>query len=446
MEDGPAKRTRSTANSAREKGQPLLNYVQNYPIANSGSESELFKTPLDTLNRKQKNKKRDKALSTSSAEDIRDFFHRELNNTRCSDKTMDSQTYVKGPIEANSSHAHRYVDLHDYDQSSGTDTEQSYQPRRHRMSTTVSAINRANQTLAPHQGATNDNNNMPSLNIYEKMQKDQEECELLRQKNIAYKKMRKQRDDILAQQAEQERQTDPTEIESEVENQDNNQVQNQIDETSDSPVMDVKLVMQMFRELKEEMNKLSIHEGESRVKEVEAQQDANNNALYPMQVQLSEYKLKTEILTGIIMNMNDTITDMDKRIDKIELNNMKKSMVVSGFNTQRSKKKCIEELLHFFAEEMGITPSIEDVFFLTQEKTNPMVVTFTKFSDKLLVYKNTEKIKDLVNEEDKPFFYTDYLPAEMSERKRRENEIFRVNLKATQDQLDMTRKKRRTPN
>ena len=163
-------------------------------------------------------------------------------------------------------------------------------------------------------------------------------------------------------------------------------------------------------------------------------------AIYNLQSQLSEYKLKTEVLSGIVANMNENAADVEKRVEKLELNSMRKSMVVSGFNIVRNKKECRKELANFFEDEMGILPEIDDIFFITPESTNPMIVSLTYFSDKLLIYKNTTKIKDLVNEDEKPFFFTDYLPQEMSEKRRRENEIYKNNMKAADNQIEMSRK------
>ena len=89
---------------------------------------------------------------------------------------------------------------------------------------------------------------------------------------------------------------------------------------------------------------------------------------------------------------------------------------------------------------MGVQVNIKDIFFLTQKSTSPMVITFESQYDKIQVYRNVKKVKDLVNEANESFFFNDYLPSDMSERRRRENEVFRMNEMEEENKIDMVRK------
>ena len=58
--------------------------------------------------------------------------------------------------------------------------------------------------------------------------------------------------------------------------------------------------------------------------------------------------------------------------------------------------------------------------------------------DKVEIYQNTYKIKDLVNLDGQGYYFNDYLPAELNELKRCERDIFRKNNNLSNDkQLNM---------
>ena len=122
------------------------------------------------------------------------------------------------------------------------------------------------------------------------------------------------------------------------------------------------------------------------------------------------------------------------------MQNMREAAVFTGFHCkQRKKHACIAELNEFFEQEMGINPHIEDIFFLGQGQYRPIVITFATMADKSLVFKKLDLIKDLINNQGQGLFFNDYLPAAMSERKRRDGEIFKINEQQEQaDKLDMS--------
>ena len=135
----------------------------------------------------------------------------------------------------------------------------------------------------------------------------------------------------------------------------------------------------------------------------------------------------------------DAIND---RVGKLETNSMKKSTVLTGLITSTKKDECVKELYYFMENEMGVSDiEIEDVFFLNRATTSPMVITFSSLNDKRLVMANAVNLKGLENEDGKPFFMSNYLPAEINERKRRESDIIFQNMNAEEgDKLTMIRK------
>ena len=90
---------------------------------------------------------------------------------------------------------------------------------------------------------------------------------------------------------------------------------------------------------------------------------------------------------------------------------------------------------------MQIDAQIDDVFFLKKGSTNPMVITLQNQQDKIAIFNNLGKLKGLVNEDDKPFFFSHYMSANHKEQRIREDEIILANNQLPQkDQIDMERK------
>ena len=135
--------------------------------------------------------------------------------------------------------------------------------------------------------------------------------------------------------------------------------------------------------------------------------------------------MRNQVLTGIVTRMADVMKEQDRRIEMLEYNNMKRSVVLTGFKTDFDKSKCIKQLYNFFNEEMGIDIQIDDIFYLNKMSTSPMVITLGTLQDKREIFRNTHNLKGLENQEGKPFIISDYLPPTMHDQKNRERDIFR---------------------
>ena len=195
-------------------------------------------------------------------------------------------------------------------------------------------------------------------------------------------------------------------------------------------IMDIKVVMQMFQELKAQG---SIPHGVQRIQKIEQRQDDQETRLLRIEDELNECKMRNQILSGVVSRMGQIMKETDRRIELIELNNMRKSIVVTGFHTERRKDRCISDMYNFLSEEVGVEVQIEDLFFLNKETTSPLVITMTSMEDKREIFRNMKNIKGLVNMDGKPFIFSDYLPPELNESKRREREIYRDYMSSNED-------------
>ena len=209
---------------------------------------------------------------------------------------------------------------------------------------------------------------------------------------------------------------------------------------SEECAVDIQVVYGMFRDLKKDITEARIAEGEDRLTNIETRQDQIMDTLMEMQEQMIESKVKAEILTGTVSHLSQVIEDMGDKIEKIELNNMKRSAVLSGYDGSRKKDVCIRQVEELISQEIGVEAEIEDVFFLNKDNPSPVVIMFSSLITKMDVMANSKNLKGLVNEEGKPFFISHYLPVQINERKRRENAIMKENENAEEEaKLEMTK-------
>ena len=204
--------------------------------------------------------------------------------------------------------------------------------------------------------------------------------------------------------------------------------------TPSTKTMDIKMVYEMFQDLKTELKANKIPQGVDRIAELERRQDSVLDTLLEMKEEMFEIQAKNYLLSGVVSHLNDVIQDNEGRVDNLEFNNMKKSIVLSRLNTTKKKIECLEEVSNFFDQEMDITPKIDDLFFLSNKGTSPMVLMMATMEDKQLVMQNLGKLKGLVNENVKPFFISHYLPPRRKELRMMEEEIFRRNEELSENQ------------
>ena len=87
----------------------------------------------------------------------------------------------------------------------------------------------------------------------------------------------------------------------------------------------------------------------------------------------------------------------------------------------------IKEVEAFLDYELRIQVPIEDVFTIGQGNPPQAVITFQNQQDKYLVLNNKERLKGVLNDQDKPIYINEHYPMALSEKKRREREIRAIN-------------------
>ena len=84
--------------------------------------------------------------------------------------------------------------------------------------------------------------------------------------------------------------------------------------------------------------------------------------LSKLEKESARHQQKAELLSDIVYQSNHVIADLASRLDGVELNQAKRSAVLTGLSFAKSKKDRLEQLIEFFRDTLDTEPSIDDSF------------------------------------------------------------------------------------
>ena len=133
------------------------------------------------------------------------------------------------------------------------------------------------------------------------------------------------------------------------------------------------------------------------------------------------YKHRTNVLTEVCDRFHTALSDIEGRMENLELNACKRMVIVTGLFVLSDKRdKIIEELHSFIEDNMGINTQIDDVFRLGKSEPKPIVITFQSIAEKKQVMKNKSALKDSGQTR---VYINDYIPVMTQEKRRQEHEV-----------------------
>ena len=204
--------------------------------------------------------------------------------------------------------------------------------------------------------------------------------------------------------------------------------------------IDLATVMEMFNQLKNQLE-TSTSSGKKlsrRFQQVKSAAKSCETNVKQLLRQVRELQVKNDLMSGVIQNLIQKVEENEGRIEKVEWNSMKRSVVLTGFYADKGRMKAMKQVQDFVNSEIDELADVVDIYPLGGEAPQPLVVTFRNIDQELQVMRRKKNIKHLINEDGKPFFINDYLPAKMSEQRRREKDIHWENSRAEQkNQVDM---------
>ena len=203
--------------------------------------------------------------------------------------------------------------------------------------------------------------------------------------------------------------------------------------------MDLKTFITMFKQLKaqfssdmENLRRDVVNAGRDTVGKQEILTNAiteTNKTIHQLRDELETYKATTKILLGSMERTNLCMTEMKQKLDRMDLNASKRMLMLTGFYASDKKETRFKQLYNFFHVDMGTDVVIEDVFAIGEVEPKQLVITFDSVTSKKEIFRNIGKVKDYVNKDGRRLIFKDYLPSQLNEQRRRENDIIAQNEK-----------------
>ena len=168
--------------------------------------------------------------------------------------------------------------------------------------------------------------------------------------------------------------------------------------------------------------------------------DRNQDEVHKLKKEVELYKRKHQVMSGIVGHLSTIISDVESKMDIMDLRSMRRHLIVSGIETTGRITECTKKIEKVFAEKFEIEIKIIDGFKLGVGPKKPIVVLVDSIVSRAAIFQAMETYRKTCEEEDiaPNIFVSDYIPAEKKEKKRREKEILRQNQRDTSSTTSMT--------
>ena len=203
-------------------------------------------------------------------------------------------------------------------------------------------------------------------------------------------------------------------------------------EAEEPKVMDIRLVIQMFKDIKSD---LKINN--DKFDNVTVSQTNMDDKVTTLKKEVGFYKAKTDMMSGVIQKMSKTMSRLEDRVTKLESKDKKPSVTVAGMQVSTDKEEAKAQVKDFMYKNLETDVEIEDVYHVGDANPKLLVAVLQSAEDKAEILKNKTKLKDVVNENGKKFYVSDYLTPEINEKRIRQRQIYQDNKRNTASQVEM---------
>ena len=128
-----------------------------------------------------------------------------------------------------------------------------------------------------------------------------------------------------------------------------------------------------------------------------------------------------------IQRMADENAELKERVAKLELNNNKKAITISGLFLSQDKDEGRKEIDAFLSDVLGAYLEIEDFYEIGSGYPSTKVVIFQSLRDKQRIMQVKNRLKGQKNEIGKQYYINDYLSAEINEKRKHERYLIATN-------------------
>lgn len=145
---------------------------------------------------------------------------------------------------------------------------------------------------------------------------------------------------------------------------------------------------------------------------------------------LSQYQVKVDILSDIVIKQNQEITELKNQMIDSQARGMKCNITIHGIPETESEN-CIATVNQFMVEKLKIKDKlipIDHAYRFGSGKLRPVLVTLRHWSDKALIFSHVSNLKGL-KQDGVTVFVTSQLPEALSEKRRKINSCMAANKK-----------------
>ena len=175
--------------------------------------------------------------------------------------------------------------------------------------------------------------------------------------------------------------------------------------------VDMRTVIKMFEELK---LSLSLQVQKAVNETTPNNQSESDYAMLTSQVRILE--AKERLMVDTMAGMSERINELQHRIDNFDINTAKKMVILSGFEGSQKRTVLRRQLENFFEEEMRMTLIPEDFYFIGSSTPRDIVLILATISQKKMIFKNIELVKNHTNSQGKKLYFRDFLTPRQKEQ------------------------------
>ena len=209
-------------------------------------------------------------------------------------------------------------------------------------------------------------------------------------------------------------------------------------EMADPNSLSLDVVFSMFKKIQVDIDDLKKNSCVDKVQKIEAdvaqhteeikginfEQLQQQDKLAKIMVDLDLFKTKTEVMPGIIQRMDVVIKEQANRLDKLDMERARCSIIIKNLYTGPRIIDAKLEVYKLLYEYMQVDVTVNDVYFQAQYSPRPIVVVLLNFEHKKRVFGAIKKIAHLRNKDGKKYFFQDYYTPEVNANRNRYQQIF----------------------
>ena len=192
-------------------------------------------------------------------------------------------------------------------------------------------------------------------------------------------------------------------------------VSSEIEGIKHAPTPDLELFKtSLKKEVEEDVNKI-VNIQEEEIAKLRSELDQVKK-----RAQLSEEVIK---YNALVMN------DVTKRLDNVELNNVKRMAILSGVTTSTKKHECKQEVIELFQKYLYEQADIDDVYHMGSKEPRPIVITFSSVSAKEKIFAVKTRLKTAKDDTQADIYLNHYITSAENDKRKRERQIISENKK-----------------